>query len=89
MRGGENQIAKAKRALSRLVGLSPACIEGKPPLSAKELHAKATVLSAFQQRLFNTFGYDRPCAVLSGASDPKKETRWPTSGGVFSLPATL
>ncbi len=32
--------------LFRLVGLSPACIEGKPPLSAKELHAKATVLSA-------------------------------------------
>jgi hypothetical protein len=44
--GRGKQIGKAKRALSRLVGLSPACIEGKPPLSAKELHAKATVLSA-------------------------------------------
>ena len=44
--GRGNQIGKAKRALIRLVGLSPACIEGKPPLSAKELHAKATVLNA-------------------------------------------
>jgi hypothetical protein len=44
--GRGNQIGKAKRALIRLVGLSPAFVEGKPRLSAKELYAKATVLSA-------------------------------------------
>jgi hypothetical protein len=44
---GNNQlIKKARRAMSKLIGLSPHCREGAPPLSAIELHAKAGVLAA-------------------------------------------
>jgi hypothetical protein len=41
---GKKHIRKAKRALHRLIALSPACIEGRAPLTRKELAAKAGVL---------------------------------------------
>jgi hypothetical protein len=41
---GKESIHSADRAVTRLIGLSPAFTEGKPPLSREELFAKAGVL---------------------------------------------
>jgi hypothetical protein len=41
---GEKCFGKADRAVTRLIGLSLAFMEGKPPLSREELFAKAGVL---------------------------------------------
>ena len=44
--GKGRQISKARRAMSKLIGLSPHCRAGAEPLTALELHAKAGVLAA-------------------------------------------
>jgi hypothetical protein len=41
-----NQIGRARKAMAKLIGLSPHMREGTPPLTALELHAKASVLAA-------------------------------------------
>jgi hypothetical protein len=41
---GRKHLRKAKRALHRLIALSPAGIEGRAPLAREELAAKAGVL---------------------------------------------
>jgi hypothetical protein len=41
---GGDYMHNADRAVTRLIGLSPAFTEGKPPLSREELFAKAGVL---------------------------------------------
>jgi len=44
--GKGRQISKARRAMAKLIGLSPHCRAGAAPLTALELHAKAGVLAA-------------------------------------------
>ena len=44
--GKGRQISKARRAMAKLVGLSPYLRTGAAPLTALELHAKAGVLAA-------------------------------------------
>ena len=44
--GKGRQLGKARRVLSKLIGLSPHCKAGAVPLNALELHAKAGVLAA-------------------------------------------
>jgi len=44
--GKGRQISKARRAMAKLIGLSPHCRAGTEPLTASELHAKAGVLAA-------------------------------------------
>ena len=44
--GKGRQISKARRAMAKLIGLSPHCRAGAEPLTALELHAKAGVLAA-------------------------------------------
>ena len=43
--GNGRQISKAKRAMTKLIGLGPHAREGASPLSVLELHAKAAVLA--------------------------------------------
>jgi hypothetical protein len=44
--GNGRHISKARRAMSKLIGLSPHLKEGAPSLTALELYAKAGVLAA-------------------------------------------
>jgi hypothetical protein len=44
--GDGSHIRKARAAMIKLIGISPHCTAGAPPLTASELHAKAGVLVA-------------------------------------------
>jgi hypothetical protein len=57
--GRGSQIGKAKRALGRLVGLSPACIEGKPKLVSENVgshSACSTCITACWMKRSSTVG---------------------------------
>ncbi len=43
---GGKHLREAGHALRRLIAISPACVEGRAPLTPAELFAKASVLSA-------------------------------------------
>jgi hypothetical protein len=44
--GSGREVRKARRAMLKLIALSPPCKTGAAPLTALELHAKADVLTA-------------------------------------------
>jgi hypothetical protein len=48
---GGRQLHKAKKALRKLIAISPARVAGRPPLTREELHAKAAVLAVVTQQM--------------------------------------